>query len=114
SGVDVWQPMHTEGVCCPWAYCVVVRTATTPSSPGENPLRAAVPVIVSFVVQYTIAPVAGTGAIPIGVCAPSASPVRVLPACTPPRTLTVIACAGECVRSASHMAFGIVHDICVV
>ncbi len=48
------------------------------------------------------------------VCVPMATDCKVLPACTAPRMESFIAIVGECVRSASHMGLGIVHDLLVV
>src|SRR5580693_6214093 len=94
SGADEWQPTQDDDTPCACAYCDGLSTSSTDSSPGENPWSADTPVVASFVVQYTIAPVACTGATPIGVEVPSASPSNVAPERTPPRTLRVIASVG--------------------
>ncbi len=74
SGEDAWQPIHSDvvcgGLCC--EYCAGVSTGPTVSSPGENPTSCDGLVVVVPVIQYTMAPVAWTGAIVIGTCEPIA------------------------------------------
>jgi hypothetical protein len=45
---------------------------------------------------------------------PDASFCSVVPSYAPPRMLSVIASVGESVRSRSHIALGIVHEVFVV
>src|SRR4051794_14544203 len=83
SGVDVWHATHCV------ADCAGVITGCTDSSPILNPLRTVPP----LVVQYTMLPLADTGAIAMSPSVPRNGPAVSAPfAYTALRIVTWMVC----------------------